>query len=54
MAIDFANHQYIAFLPNGDIVEGRTDDKGYTDLFKSYQPEEISLHLFKDEKIDIE
>ncbi|MBN6521543.1 type VI secretion system tip protein VgrG [Acinetobacter pittii] len=51
---NFANHKYIAFLPNGDIVEGRTDDKGYTDLFKSYQPEEISLHLFKDEKIDIE
>ncbi|MFV5632093.1 DUF2345 domain-containing protein, partial [Acinetobacter oleivorans] len=51
---NFANHKYIAFLPNGDIVEGCTDDKGYTDLFKSYQPEEISLHLFKDEKIDIE
>ncbi|CAM4275429.1 hypothetical protein F901_03525 [Acinetobacter dispersus] len=50
----FSNYNYIAFLPNGEVLEGSTDENGYTELFKSFQPEEISIHLFKDEKLDVE
>ncbi|AOA58901.1 hypothetical protein [Acinetobacter larvae] len=49
----FSNHKYAAFLPNGNIVEGVTDDKGYTEFFETVQSDDIEIHLFKNEQIDI-
>lgn len=51
---NFVNYNYVAFLPNGEVVEGCTDEHGYTDLFNTVQPEEISIHLYKDEQLDVD
>lgn len=50
----YSNHKYIAFLPSGEVVEGSTDKDGYTELFNTPNPEEISIHLYKNEQIDID
>lgn len=50
----FTYHKYIAFLPNGEKVEGLTDEKGYTQLFNTVRPEEISIHLYNNEEINID
>ncbi len=50
----FSNYKYIAFLANGNTVEGCTDDQGYTEFFKTVQPEDVAIHLFKDEQLDVD
>lgn len=52
--IPFAYHKYIAFMPNGDKVEGLTDENGYTRLFNTVRPEDISIHLYNNEELNIE
>ncbi|MFV5535037.1 type VI secretion system Vgr family protein [Acinetobacter pittii] len=52
--IPFAHHKYIAFMPNGKKLEGITDENGYTQLIKTVRPEEISLHLYNNEEINID
>lgn len=49
-----SNQKYIAFLPNGESVEGTTNEHGYTELFKTIQPEDISIHLYNNEQLDID
>ena len=50
----FSNYRYVAFLPNGNSVEGHTDENGYTEFFETIQSEDVAIHLFKDEKLDID
>ncbi|HFP7023495.1 TPA: type VI secretion system Vgr family protein [Acinetobacter baumannii] len=52
--IPFAHHKYIAFMPNGKKLEGITDENGYTQLIKTVRPEEISIHLYNNEEINID
>ena len=49
-----SNQKYIAFLPNGESVEGTTNEHGYTELFKTIQSEYISIHLYNKEQLDID
>lgn len=49
-----SNQKYIAFLPNGESVEGTTNEHGYTELFKTIQSEDISIHLYNNEQLDID
>ncbi|MBB3303955.1 MULTISPECIES: type VI secretion system tip protein VgrG [unclassified Enterobacter] len=42
------NSPYKAYLADGSIVEGFTDDKGYTKLFTSAQAQDISVNLIMD------
>ena len=49
-----SNQKYIAFLPNGESVEGTTNEHGYTELFKTIQSEYISIHLYNNEQLDID
>lgn len=51
---NFSNYNYVAFLLNGDIVEGCTDEKGYTDFFNTIESEEIKFHLYNNEQLDID
>jgi type VI secretion system secreted protein VgrG len=41
-------------MPNGKKLEGITDENGYTQLIKTVRPEEISLHLYNNEEINID
>lgn len=50
----FSNYRYVAFLQNGHSVEGHTDENGYTDFFETIQPEDVAIHLFKNETLDID
>lgn len=50
----FSNYRYVAFLPNGKTVEGQTDENGYTEFFETIQPENVDIHLFKDEQLDVD
>ena len=43
--IPYDNEEYIAYLEDGTEVEGITDDKGYTEVFYSYNPEEVEVRL---------
>ncbi|RLZ09646.1 DUF2345 domain-containing protein, partial [Acinetobacter sp. 2JN-4] len=52
--IPFAHHKYIAFMPNGEKLEGLTDENGYTQLFNTVRPEDISIHLYNNEELDID
>jgi len=52
--IPFARHKYIAFMANGKKMEGITDENGYTQLIKTVRPEEISVHLYNNEEINID
>ena len=49
----YANEKYIAFMPNGEVIEGYTDSKGYTEVFNSVQSEKIQIHLAKHQQLDI-
>ncbi|PWB13238.1 hypothetical protein DCO44_14930 [Acinetobacter sp. AM] len=49
-----SQQKYIAFLPNGASVEGTTDEDGYTELFKTIQSEDIFIHLYTNEQLDID
>ncbi|MEQ1325040.1 hypothetical protein [Acinetobacter soli] len=49
-----SHQKYIAFLPNGSSIEGTTDENGYTELFKTIQSENISIHLYTNEQLDID
>lgn len=50
----FSNYRYVAFLPNGKSVEGQTDENGYTEFFETIQSENIDIHLFKNEQLDVD
>ncbi|MEQ1345236.1 type VI secretion system Vgr family protein [Acinetobacter seifertii] len=52
--IPFAHHKYIAFLQDGKKLEGITDKNGYTQLINTVRPEEISIHLYNHEEINID
>lgn len=43
--VPMLNTQYKAFLADGSVVEGVTDNEGYTKLFTSAQAQDILLHL---------
>lgn len=43
--IPYVNEEYIAYFEDGTEVEGVTDDKGYTEEFKSFHSEEIQVYL---------
>nr|WP_228256862.1 DUF2345 domain-containing protein [Acinetobacter sp. WCHAc060033] len=44
---------YIAFLDNGEVIEGITDDEGFTQKINSINKENVSIHMFLDNKLDI-
>lgn len=52
--IPFAHHKYIAFMQNGKQLKGITDENGYTQLINTVRPEEVSIHLYNNEEINID
>lgn len=45
-----ANHNYLVMLPNEQLIKGITDSQGYTQPFYSRYPEDIIIHLLKDQE----
>lgn len=43
--IPYVYEEYIAYFEDGTEVEGVTDEKGYTEIFESYESEEIRVYL---------
>lgn len=50
----FINQKYIAFLENGNTIEGCTDENGYTEYFDTPQSENINFHLLLNDKLEID
>ncbi|NHB56712.1 type VI secretion system tip protein VgrG [Acinetobacter sp. 194] len=48
----YANRDYLVFKENGDVLRGRTDNNGYTELIKSHQKEKVHVHLVEYNKIN--
>ena len=46
--IPHSNKEYIAFLPNEQIINGITDKDGFTKVFRTLEPESIKIHIYHD------
>ncbi len=46
--VPYANTEYIAFFSNGEGKSGKTDEKGYSEVFYREEEENIKIHLLFD------
>ena len=49
-----SNTKYYFFLENGEKIEGITDEKGYTQMIKTIQSEQVDIHILDTEIINID
>lgn len=48
-----AKTRYIAFLEDGNTVEGVTDEEGFTNSINTVQKTNVAIHLFLENKLEV-